>query len=491
MLHFLENHDEERIASSNFAGDANKGKPAMVVSSLIGRSPTLLYIGQDVGEDARGNAAFNEPMRNSLFDYHGLPAHQRWMNDGKFDGGALSDDEKELRDFYVRLMNFSASSKALQGEYAHVHNQSDKLFSFVRWSGDEQLIVVSNFDDANPHDIRLEIPNDVIAAWQLRDGRYTLEEQLFGESNRNLIVDGGKGFVDVILGPLDSAILKVGTAHIVRHANFGSRLVDDRHIDVWLPTGYHDSDKTYRVIYFQDGQNLYNPEWVYYTQTDWGIDESLQRLIDSGEVDDTIVVGIWSTPKRTEEYYPQPFLQTVTGEQRGKLQEFMTDKPASQEYLKFIVEELKPFIDSQYRTSLRKEDTFLMGSSLGGLISFYGLVSYPDVFGGAACVSSAWPWTASIDDPASLSAMIEYLRDAIPAPGEQRFYFDFGTLEMGGQYEVYQDIVDEVFRSIGYEHGPLWQTHRFEGVDHNEMAWRKRVHVPLKFLLAPVNNNNE
>jgi predicted alpha/beta superfamily hydrolase len=288
----------------------------------------------------------------------------------------------------------------------------------------------------------------------------------------------------VTLAPLDSAVLSVGEQHIVRHADFGSDNVINRHIDVWLPRGYHDSDKDYKVIYFHDGQNLYNPEWVYYTQTDWGIDETLQRLIDEVEVEDAIVVGIWSTPERMREYYPAPFYDTIPDDRRKILESFLTGDSASAEYLRFIVDELKPFIDANYRTRPGREDTSLMGSSLGGLISYYGLVSYPEVFSAAACVSTSWPWTMDIDDPASKAALVDYLSKAIPPPGDSRFYFDFGTLEMDGDYGVYQSVVDDVFRSLGYEHGPLWQSHRFEGVDHNEQAWRKRVHIPLKFLLA-------
>jgi alpha-glucosidase (family GH31 glycosyl hydrolase) len=212
MLHFLENHDEERIASPNFAGDAARGKPAMVVSSLLSRSPTMLYMAQDVGEDARGSAAFNEPMRNSLFDYQGLPAHQRWMNGGKFDGGQLTGEEKELRDFYARLMSFSATNPAMQGEYAHIPLDNDRLFSFARWLNDECLIVVSNFDDAKSHDFTLRLPADIVSAWQLDDGNYKLDEQLFGESNSKLVVSDGVGHVTVRLAALESAVLRISSA---------------------------------------------------------------------------------------------------------------------------------------------------------------------------------------------------------------------------------------------------------------------------------------
>jgi len=230
MLHFLENHDEERIASSNFAGDAAKGKPAMVVSALIGRSPTMIYFGQEVGEVGDQNdAMFNVPMkmRTTQYDYWGVSTHQRWMNGGKFDGGQLSDAEKGLRDFYGRLLRFSTGNAAVQGRYAeiHTHNRklddayNDKLFSFVRWADEERLIVVSNFDAVKTYSFFLQIPANVIALWRLADGRYALDEQLYGKNNSTLVVDGGVGRIEVQLAALESAVLQVGAANNGRYTN--------------------------------------------------------------------------------------------------------------------------------------------------------------------------------------------------------------------------------------------------------------------------------
>jgi oligosaccharide 4-alpha-D-glucosyltransferase len=210
MLHFLENHDEERIASPNFAGDAAAGKPAMVVSSLIGSSPTLLYVGQDVGENARGNPAFNEPMRNSLFDYHGMPAHQRWMNEGAFDGGQLSDAEKDLRDFYARLLNFSTANPAMQGQYGLIPASNDKLFAFARWLDDERLIVVSNFSGESAFEGRLTLPQDIMAEWRLNRGRYSLDEQLYDNNHSELVVGEGTRSFSVSLAPHESVVYRVG-----------------------------------------------------------------------------------------------------------------------------------------------------------------------------------------------------------------------------------------------------------------------------------------
>ncbi len=145
MLHFLENHDEQRIASLEFAGSAEKAKPAMVVSTTINSAPTLIYFGQEVGEPSAENSGYGEPTRTSHYDYIGVPNHQRWMNNGKFDGELLTEGEKELRDFYRRLLNFTLKSEALVGSYKEIHsfnrenviNYNHKLFSFVRWSENE------------------------------------------------------------------------------------------------------------------------------------------------------------------------------------------------------------------------------------------------------------------------------------------------------------------------------------------------------------------
>ena len=214
MLHFLENHDEQRIASPDFAGDANIGKPAMVVSALIGSSPTMLYFGQDVGEPGDGDAGFGDPTRTTIFDYWGVPTHQRWMNGGAFDGGALSDDETSLRDFYKRLMNFSATSEALHGEYRHLSSGDDRVFAFTRWNDDERLVVVSNFDAAETRNLELRIPPEVIERWQLRDGHYMLDEQLYRRNHAQVIVDNGEGRFRISLAPLESAVLKVGAQNI-------------------------------------------------------------------------------------------------------------------------------------------------------------------------------------------------------------------------------------------------------------------------------------
>jgi len=217
MVHFLENHDEQRMASPYFAGSAEKGKPAMVVSATIGSSPTLLYFGQDVGEPGNENAGFGSPSRTSIFDYVGVPHHQRWMNNKQFDGGQLSENEKELRDFYKRLLNFTINSSALMGDYREIHsynrehtaNYDHRVFSFVRWSENEKLIVVTNFDSEKGYEFELKLPEDVINPWKQRDGNYQVIDQLYKELVGKLIIENGIGKIRLKLDPLASLILKV------------------------------------------------------------------------------------------------------------------------------------------------------------------------------------------------------------------------------------------------------------------------------------------
>ena len=170
MLHFLENHDEQRIASPEFAGSAQKGKPALVVSALMCEAPMLLYFGQDVGEDGSEDMGFGDPSRTSIFDYAGVPAHQRFMNNGKFDGGQSSDEEKRLRRFYEDVMQIATTHEAVQGEFISLHEHNlpnkgytERQFSFIRRTDNALLLVVVNFSEAPVDALTLRIPWHVLS----------------------------------------------------------------------------------------------------------------------------------------------------------------------------------------------------------------------------------------------------------------------------------------------------------------------------------------
>ena len=214
MLHFLDNHDEQRLASPEFAGSPEKGKPLMVVSTTISSSPTMIYFGQEVGEAGNENGGFGTRSRTSIFDYVGVPNHQRWMNEGKFDGGKLSQSEKDLRDFYKRLLNFSISSSALMGKYQEIHSLNryategyyPEVYSYVRWSDTQKLVVIANFSAVHTSYFDLKIPADIIAAWKLKDGTYPIKDQLYGKNTAQLHVVNGEGKIKISIAPLESFI---------------------------------------------------------------------------------------------------------------------------------------------------------------------------------------------------------------------------------------------------------------------------------------------
>ena len=217
MLHFLDNHDEQRLASPEFAGTPEKGKPLMVVSATISTSPTMIYFGQEVGEAGNENGGFGTHSRTSIFDYVGVPNHQRWMNEGKFDGGQLSQSEKDLRDFYKRLLNFTLNSTALMGQYQEIHGLNryategyfPEVYSYVRWSDTEKLIVIANFSSEHTSHFELKIPKDVIQKWNLKDGNYTITDQLYQKSSLQLQVINGEGKVQITIAPSESFIYKL------------------------------------------------------------------------------------------------------------------------------------------------------------------------------------------------------------------------------------------------------------------------------------------
>jgi predicted alpha/beta superfamily hydrolase len=268
-----------------------------------------------------------------------------------------------------------------------------------------------------------------------------------------------------------------GAGRIEKHAAFPSRFVASREIDVWLPPGYDEnSGERYPVLYMHDGQNLFDATNSYGGNS-WEVDRALCRLMQSGQTRDAIIVGVWNTGLgRLAEYMPR---KAVTGEQVTVLsgvQVLPASAIVSDAYLKFLVEEVKPWIDHTYRTKPDAPNTFVMGSSMGGLISAYAMAEYPQIFGGAGCVSTHWP--------AGDGAVIDYLAKHLPPPGTHKFYFDFGTATLDAGYEPFQQRMDAVMRAAGYTEGRDWLTRKFPGAEHSEKSWRTRVDIPLTFLLG-------
>lgn len=244
---------------------------------------------------------------------------------------------------------------------------------------------------------------------------------------------------------------------------------------MWLPPGYVDSSRLFPVVYGHDGQNLFDPSTAF-VGIDWQIHDAVERMAGEDERFAAIVVAVWNTADRVPEYMPAKPLSEAKPKVRTHFQERYGKQPISDQYLRFLVEELKPEIDKTFRTDPQPSATTLLGSSMGGLISLYGMCEYPEVFGNAVCMSSSW---TIIGKP-----ITAYLRKNIPAVPGHRVYFDHGNEAQIGAYEKIQHEVDLLFHRKGYRRDVDFMTQRFPGDTHSEEAWRDRVSIPLRFILS-------
>lgn len=279
---------------------------------------------------------------------------------------------------------------------------------------------------------------------------------------------------------------------LVEHPQMASAHVQPRDVTVWLPPGYDASNVRYPVLYMHDGQNLFDGSRAAYGK-EWGADEHVARLSANGQIRTPVVVGVHNTPLRLREYVPADLIRALPDDMRADIQSIYGGEPLSDAYLRFMVEELKPFIDRTYRTRTGRDDTVVMGSSMGGLISLYALMKHPGVFGAAGCVSTHWPIRIDrITDEAVLAPWRERLvaawtgvvRDGLPNPHGHRLYFDRGDETLDAFYAVFQSRIDQTIRAAGW--GPdRFRSLVFPGAEHSEASWNQRLDVPLAFLLPP------
>jgi len=283
----------------------------------------------------------------------------------------------------------------------------------------------------------------------------------------------------------------VSAGRIVDLGVLKSKYADPRRVVVWLPPSYSKRGPKHAVLYMHDGQNLFDKATAGYGM-EWEIDEHLSKLIADKKVRPTIVVGIWNTPKRLQEYVPSKAFTSLPPEYRDKVRALYGGDPLSDGYLKFIVRELRPLIDRRFNVKTDRANTAIMGSSMGSLISLYAIDEYPQIFGLAGMMSTHWPLFMtpegkSVDQKefeVVSSAFERYLRPALPDPRTHKLYFDHGTETLDAIYKEYQDRVDGVVAKRGYRRGVNWLTRNYPGQKHNEISWASRVDAPLTFLLG-------
>ncbi len=246
-----------------------------------------------------------------------------------------------------------------------------------------------------------------------------------------------------------------------------------RPLQIWKPDNWRDS-KRKTLLVMHDGQNLFFEKDSF--DGIWGIAPALKRLSSLEAIRPTAVLGVWNGGNaRFSEYMPliRPLGDPLWAELSREHSK--TEKPVSDIYSAWLVERAIPAALAHLEMEDADSAVYTIGSSMGGLISLELLTEYPERFEGAGCLSTHW---SAADDPT-----VEYFLPRLPAPGNHRIYFDFGTEDLDAEYEPYQNRVDEHLIASGWKFGEDFISHRFEAADHSEKAWRRRLEVPLSFLL--------
>ena len=284
-----------------------------------------------------------------------------------------------------------------------------------------------------------------------------------------------------------NAVLASG--ELQRIDSFPTTHVVPRTVDIWLPKGYS-KNKKYGVLYMHDGQNLFDATTTWNKQ-EWKVDELASELFKTDTINEFIVVGIHNISKiRFLDYYPEKAFDFLSEKVKDSLladskkqgQNITFNDFNGDNYLKFIVQDLKPFIDKTYSTLPERQNTFVSGSSMGGLISMYAVCEYPEVFGGAAGLSTHWPGMNPTKQKNAISKSIfDYMEANLPSPETHKFYFDYGTETLDAYYPKYLVDVDKIFEAKGYTR-ENYMNLEFEGADHSEDSWNRRFDIPLTFL---------
>lgn len=247
-----------------------------------------------------------------------------------------------------------------------------------------------------------------------------------------------------------------------------------RHVEIWLPPGYDDAPAMrYPVLYMHDGQNLFDPR-IANTGVDWGVDEAVVRLARRGTIPPVIVVGVWNSAERGPEYSPW---------QRASA------------YARFLIEELMPRVNAEFRTLTGPENTAVMGSSMGGLLSFYLVTRHPEAFGACGCVSTHFPLSEAVVAENFRSAVTTATPDRTPyilrdierglrVPRGARYWFDYGGQGLDASYGPTHDAVRAWLLGQGLVEGRDFVIRRYESATHNEASWRARLDDPLTFLFG-------
>ncbi|WP_374531244.1 alpha/beta hydrolase [Novosphingobium sp.] len=259
-------------------------------------------------------------------------------------------------------------------------------------------------------------------------------------------------------------------------------------LTIWLPPGYDRSKRRYPVVYMHDGHNLFDLANSNFNKI-WAADKAMLAAMRTGRVEPHIIVGIWAPgADRYRQYLPASAYQAAPPALRARMDAMAGGPIVSDAYLAWIAGPLKQWVDASFRTRPGRDDTAIVGSSMGGLMSCYAFLERPDVFGRAGCVSSHWPAIDPREVGAADAQLIalwdKWFADRLGQPDGRRLWLDHGTGTLDAFYSPYQDAIDRRIEQSGWRRGIDFQSKVYPGAEHEENAWAARLPEIFGWLLA-------
>ncbi|MFN5822301.1 MAG: alpha/beta hydrolase [Novosphingobium sp.] len=283
------------------------------------------------------------------------------------------------------------------------------------------------------------------------------------------------------------ALARDQTGRFLEYEHVAAAGLPEQRLTIWLPPGYDKGAKRYPVLYMHDGHNLFDPAKSNSNKV-WAADKAMLAAVKSGKVEPHIIIGVWAPGRdRYRQYLPQSVYQAASGTPRAAMEAMIEGPVVSDAYLAWLAGPLKQWVDASFRTRPRRDDTAIMGSSMGGLMSCYAFLERAETYGRAGCVSSHWPAADPTKvgpaNPELIALWDGWFAARLGQPNGRRVWMDHGTATLDAFYAPYQQKIDARFAASGWQRGRDWESKVYEGAEHEENAWARRLPEVIGWLL--------
>lgn len=274
---------------------------------------------------------------------------------------------------------------------------------------------------------------------------------------------------------------------LIEYEHVAAERLPEQRLTIWLPPGYDRVRRRYPVVYMHDGHNLFDPAKSNFNKV-WAADKAMLAAMRGQGIEPHIIVGIWAPGgDRYRQYLPQSLHDAASGAPRAAMDAMIGGPVISRAYLDWLAGPLKQWVDARFRTRTGRDDTAIIGSSMGGLMSCYAILERPETYSRAGCISSHWPAA----DPRKvgeanrelIALWDRWFAERLGHPDGRRIWLDHGTGTLDAYYAPYQQVIDVRIAEEGWRRGVDFESKVYPGAEHEENAWAARLPEVLGWLL--------